>query len=208
MRARSLLFPLAAFGLLAACDGSPTAAGDPLDEGSFVATVTGSVSASFNAAGRFHLFDPPPVQGFARPGHFRLHAADLDAQNQRGQMFEMQRLGGSVPPVGRYTLVPDPLRAADSTAFSAQYSFIQGQTHLRYIARAGEVEITRSTPQRVEGRFRFTGAQVCAITPDRPACLWPLLPWQELPDLDALPAVEVSGTFVATWAPSAPGFGG
>jgi hypothetical protein len=54
----------------------------------------------------------------------------------------------------------------------------------------------------------FTGAQVCDVTRNQPLCQGPLLPSESAPDFDALPATEVSGSFVATPAPPFSSFGG
>jgi hypothetical protein len=217
MRARSLLFPLVGLGLLTlgGCDHHPVAA-EPDDEGVLVASVSGVLTTEFNGTGGFRLFTPPPFQGFVRPSEFALFASQIDQRSQRGQELELRSAGSGVPVVGRYPVLPTwigPLQPAGPDAgaaphFDASYSYIEGRTNQRFIARSGEVEITYSSPDRVEGSFHFTGVRICTITPEQPLCRWPLFPWDERPDLETLPSIQASGSFSVRRAPPVPGFGG
>jgi len=211
MRARSLVFPLAAALLLAAGCGSDAPTGTtPPDEGAFDASVDGVVSARFTGDGRFSVFETPRFGGTVPGGHFLLFASDVDAQRRRGQSFDLMRPSGEIPAVGRYRIEPFTPGSFSAGSFEARYSFVQGDTSHVFVARAGEVHVTHSSRDRVEGHFRFSGARICLIARDQalPVCRWPVAPWEPQPDLDALPPVEVTGTFAAVPARPVPGFGG
>jgi hypothetical protein len=212
MRARSLLFPLATTLLLAAACGSdsPTAAIGP-DDGVFDAAVSGAVSTNFRGQGFFHVLERPPAFGLTVPISpiFFLTAHESELTTRRIQMFELRYFGGGLPPVGRHSL-DEPLflarGVATPTGFAASYVFIDlGARHM-FIGHTGEVEITRSSRDRVEGRFRFTAvAPGCDTGTSLSACIVIVDPDRPLPDPATLPTVVVNGNFSAVPRPGVPG---
>lgn len=172
--------------LLAAC-------ADPLGHAKasrFEATVEGAVRATYEGAGDFHAGSDPRV---GEPMVFTLSSEGAEAGTS--QSFILHRRGGGIPAVGSYVL--GPLESVDGRpqGFTAYYSR-RGDNRLEaYAARSGELEITVSSAERVEGRFRFTGSLYCSRAlqgSERP--VGSCDPGAISPDA---PSVEVAGSFVA-----------
>jgi hypothetical protein len=190
----SLLGLLAAVGV-AACDVHPTGVAAP-EDARFVASVSGTTTQGYDGRGFFYAFVPPA--GLPRPAHFTLFSTEVDRPNQRAQQFELKLWNATRPAEGRHPIQPlvNPFGGGEPT-FHARYSQLSGATNDLYVARSGEVEITHSSADRVEGTFHFTGARVCRMTPEEPGCRWPRFPGEPAIDLDTLPAIDVTGSFVA-----------
>lgn len=191
----------AALAALAACDGSPTA---PRTDPGFTATIRGSVQDELQGTGQFHQIPPDPTQPRPRPGRFVITGGGpFDSRS-----LMLFREGESLPAPGTYPLAPlAPFAppAAGARGFTAVYIRRQGDSLEGFTSVEGELRITVSTPARVEGTFRFGGRRNCAgktvgtLGPGAMAslsCEYPIDP--------ALPAVEVTGSFVATAGPTPP----
>ena len=181
-RARFLLAALATLPALAACADTPTGSEDAP---SFTATIRGSVQDEYLGAGFFHLVEPPA--GMASPGTFTIHSHDGAGR----QSFLLFREGAVRPAPGRYPLASS---AAGPVRFAAVYhrvspDRVSPERVEGFTAIAGELEVTVSREDRIEGSFRFTGVRNCLGTPARVDCTNP-------PDLTQ-PRVEVAGSFVA-----------
>lgn len=176
-RARFLLAALAALPALAACADTPTG---PEGAPSLTATIRGSVQDEFLGAGFFQRVEPPA--GAASPGLFTIHSHDAPLR----QSFLLFREGDARPGPGRYPLAAT---AAGPVRFGAVYQRVTADRVEGFTAIAGELQVTVSREDRIEGSFRFTGVRNCLGTPARLDCTTPLDPAQ--------PRVEVSGSFVA-----------
>lgn len=186
----------AVLAALAGCDDAPTASGaDPV----FLATVRGSVQEEFRGTGQFSRLLSDPVDP-AGPGpdlgSYVIGAgSSFDARS-----FSLHREGTDIPAPGVYPLVSS---AAGPRRFVAIFTRRQGDTLEGFTSVRGELRIVVSTPSQVEGTFRFEGKRNCAGTVSgeskpgataRLECTHPIDP--------ALPAVEVTGSFVATPGPT------
>lgn len=176
---RIQLVAVAGMVMLAGC--SPT---DAAARGSFLhATVQGSVREEYRGTGEFGMDNLPTTFVLTSAG--RGEAA--------GRSFSLRRpQQAGHPEAGSYPLVLPHQVASGGEAFTAIYTRAVGPGHESFISRAGTVEITRASPRRVEGTFRFEGVLCTARTPERQigACDPARIP----PDA---PTVEVSGTFSA-----------
>lgn len=184
----------AVLAVLAACDDAPTAsAGDPV----FLATVRGSVQEEFRGTGQFsRLFPDRAGPAGADLGNYVISAgSSVDARS-----FSLHREGTDIPAPGVYPLVAS---AGGPRRFIAVFTRRQGDALEGFTSVRGELRIVVSTPSLVEGTLRFEGKRNCAGTVSgrsgpgvtaRLECTHPIDP--------ALPAVEVTGSFVATPAPT------
>ncbi len=201
-RARFLLAALASLPALAGCAESPTG---PEDAAAFVATVRGSVRDDFQGSGRFHHnpWNPYPQH---HPGAFSISAGHhFDPAS-----FTLFREGPGLPDPGTYPLA---VIGAGSSRFVGVYVRRHGDVLEGFTSTGGELRITVSTPDRIEGTFRFQGIRNCegSVTstgtvrgtsypaPGSSAqlgCKHPIDPAQ--------PTVEVTGSFVAVSAAAKP----
>jgi hypothetical protein len=75
---------------------------------------------------------------------------------RRGQSLMLYRRGAGQPKPGRYELeIVDPAQPT-SRGFTAFFRRVVGDTSEAYAARAGEIVITASDQDRIQGTFRFT----------------------------------------------------
>lgn len=188
-RYRFLLATLAALPALAGCAESPTGS---TEAPAFVATVRGSVRDDFRGAGRFHHHPGNPSPQYF-PGVFSISAGTpFDPAS-----FQLFREGSGLPEPGTYPLA---VVAAGSRRFVGVYVRRNGDALEGFTSTGGDLRITVSTPDRIEGTFRFQGIRNCSGTvagtsPPAPgssarlSCDHPVDPAQ--------PAVEVTGSFVA-----------
>jgi hypothetical protein len=199
-RSRFLLATLAALPALTACAESPTGS---TEAPAFVATVRGSVRDDFRGSGWFH-HHPGNPSPHVLPGAFSISSGTpLDPAS-----FMLFREGPGLPGPGTYPLAAT---AAGSRRFVAVHVRRLGDVLEGFTSTGGELRITVSTPDRIEGTFRFGGIRNCsgtvtstgtaAGTPApgssaRLSCDHPIDPAQ--------PAVEVTGSFVAVPAGAIP----
>lgn len=193
-RSRFLLATLAALPALAGCADSPTAS---TEAPAFVATVRGSVRDDFRGSGWFHHHPGLPYTQFFL-GAFSISAGTpFDPAS-----FQLFRDEPGLPEPGTYALAG----TAGSRRFVGVYVRRHGDALEGFTSTGGELRITVSTPDRIEGTFRFGGIRNCSgsVTstgtvrgtsypaPGSSAhlgCKHPIDPAQ--------PAVEVTGSFVA-----------
>ena len=154
------------------------------------ATVQGAVDATYEGNGDFHVGGDRDA-GIAIK--FSLSSSGKDHAN--GQSFLLWRHGIGRPATGSYTLQAPNYTSKRWDSFAAVYTRRVGNIHEGYVAQSGEVEITLSTSNRVEGTFRFRGLRYYAREVQGAA------PPQgsgrpDVVDPNA-PAIEVSGSFVA-----------
>ncbi|HEV2146121.1 MAG TPA: hypothetical protein VGR37_01755 [Longimicrobiaceae bacterium] len=150
----------------------------------FRATVTGTVQADYHGGGDFQVGADSRLGGALA---FALFSASEEAGAR--QSFSLQRVGSTLPARGIY-----PITLKDG--FTAQYLREVDRTLQAFVARSGELEITHSSAERVEGRFRLVGFQYCARdlkggrVPEGPC----RIPEAIIPDA---PIIEISGSFRA-----------
>lgn len=177
IRPRFLSAALAALPALAGCADTPIA---PLGTPSFTATIRGSVQDEYLGAGHFQTIARPA--GTEIPPLFAIFSSD----GAGGQSFRLLREGADRPAPGRYPLAAS---AAGARRFAANYLRRRGDLAEGFTATEGELVVVVSTPDRVEGTFRFTGVRNCTGSGSSVRCTYPLDPTQ--------PRVEVAGSFVA-----------
>ena len=152
---RSRLTALTALGfvaVIAACDS--TGSTGPQSDNSYLrASINGALNTSYEGSGQFWLGTGThrPTQ----PSTFSLFSAGHGASTN--QTFLLFRPGAELPKAGTYTL------GVAGAGFQAHFSRTadQGQTLEAFAASSGELKITRSSPERLEGHFRMTGFQFC-----------------------------------------------
>lgn len=190
---RMTILALASLSALAACDSDPVGA-EP-DGSSFVASVGGNFEATYEGRGYFHAFNPP--RGLPRPAMFTLHSAEPDRVNRQVQSFSLHRWGTELPAVGSYSIGRTSLQEGDPQLFQASYDRTVGRTVERYTGISGEVQITASSAERIEGTFRFTGVHTCTGTQSYMQCTFYAGPDGSQTDSADRATIEVSGSFVA-----------
>jgi hypothetical protein len=186
MRMRQMSVLLGGLVLGAACE---TVSTGPDAEGTSFQGLAEGASVTFQAAGSFQLFTPPPEPG-TRVAAFHLHASQYDLQRRTLQNLQLQRLGDELPTPGTFRLGRDVSVAGGFTAFYLH----AGETgYEQFLATDGEVVITVATADRLEGTVRFDAARICSGTGHSISCTWDLS--REVgPDA---PRVRVTGSFTA-----------
>ena len=111
-----------------------------------------------------------------------------------GQSFVLRRRQeAETPGTGEYPIATPGAAGAPADAFEVVYSRAASGGHESFVAQSGAVVITRSSPDRVEGTFRFSAAPSCARTPSSgPTGTCGVANGSEAP------ALEVHDSFVAT----------
>ena len=158
------------------CESQPT---DP--DADAKSTISGANSLTFEGTGEFYA---PP----ASPS-FRL--VSRAKQGSVNHTFQMGRPNGGRPAVGKYPLA---LRSELQAYFSRTGN--NGGTYEAFATSSGELEITVSRSDRIEGRFRISGFRFCLREQQSGsrtgvACTVPVA------DDPSAPRIEVSGSFVA-----------
>ncbi len=173
---------LTALAVLGGCDYNPVGYTGP---SRFVASIEGSVTASYEGTGIFHTTPP----GLPRPFSFALQSQGTGSASNQGFEF----LAKERPATGLYELRQGNL--LDGDFLHAAFTVREGNTISRFAAQAGEVEITDSTPDRVEGTFQFTGV-LRSICEESRSMGGHFLSCTGVTDHDP-PTVRISGTFEA-----------
>lgn len=168
--------------LVAACRDS-----GPIPDGWLTAHIVGAVQTEFEGTGYFSAGSGPPGGVSVR---FGLGSRGTGAST--GQRFSLDRPGNGRPGTGRYTLAPlEPDEDGNLVGFTAYYYRTADSVSEGYTASSGEVEITRSSGDVVEGEFRFSGVLYSYSSADSV--------WYTGPNtLDpGAPTIEVTGSFGA-----------
>ena len=176
MLRRSLICSMAT--VLLACEAQTTA---PTAAGEVTAHVQGSEgSAEYVGSGEFGTNRHPIAM--SRPGIFSIRSVDRRAVPV--QRLALWRRGSEQPTTGTFSI-------GGAGDFAARYEVIHDDGALvGYSAHEGELEITASTDERLEGTFRFAARRNCVGTPSMMSCTAGPLPAD-------VPSVEVAGTFSA-----------
>lgn len=174
--------------LLVGCQ-STEPAGPP--QSSFLrANITGAVAATYEGTGDFWTGGNREL---GRPMTFGINSQGRGSAE--GHRFSLWRQREGRAGRGSYALSPPDYTREEWDSFAAVYSRVNGETMEAFVAQSGVITITASSPERVEGTFRFTGIRYCASsisgTPRTEGSCRPSEIDPEAPTLD------VSGTFVA-----------
>jgi hypothetical protein len=176
---------------LVGCTGEGAVA--PREASWLRADVRGAVTAEYEGLGEFWTGQHPTLGT-----RFVVNSGATDRAGEQTVM--LFRKGGGQPPAGTYPLSAVAPRDADSRGFTVLYFRAAGDTAESYGAAAGEVDITRSDEDRIEGKFRATAyrysARALRGAPGGVAT-------GSSGNLDpGAPRIEVSGSFRAVPAPS------
>jgi hypothetical protein len=150
--------------------------------------VDGAVQVSYQGNSQFSSAVNTALA--SRPVVFTLFSTGVGPSSDK--TFQVYREGAGVPGVGTF---PVGVGLPATSAFNAVYTRVgaTGETLEGYAASSGELVITVSRPERLEGNFRFTGFRYCSRTGNgsEAACVVPRVPPA------GAAAVRVSGSFVA-----------
>ena len=176
MLRRSLVCSLAA--ALLACETHTTA---PTAGGEVTAQVQGSEgSGEYVGSGEFGTNRHPIAT--SRPVIFSIRSVDRRAVPV--QRLTLWRRGSEQPTTGTFSI-------GGTGDFAARYEVIHDDgARVGFSAHEGELEITVSTDERLEGTFRFAARQNCIGTSSMMSCTAGPLP-------SDVPSVEVGGRFSA-----------
>jgi hypothetical protein len=172
--------------LLGACSDGTAAEGPSW----FVASLSGEVAKEYEGTGDFSVgrdFEDSPR-------YFKMNSKGADTVVE--ERFWLRWPNERRPREGTYALVPHADPYGSPRGVTGVYSWDRGDNVTEpfraelYVATGGTIEITRSTPEEVEGSIRFSGVQVTK---------WgPILPERDdpryAPNPNA-PKIEVSGSF-------------
>ena len=160
------------------CDSPPT---EPEADASLQATTGGATNLTFEGSGQFYAT--------AAPLTFRL--VSRAKGSSESQTLQIGRMNAGPPAVGKYPL---GLRTEILAHFSRTGD---NGTDEAFATSSGELEITISRPDRIEGSFRISAFRFCLREQQQSgsrtgvACTVPTAA-----DPSA-PRIEVSGSFVA-----------
>ncbi|HEY0022372.1 MAG TPA: hypothetical protein VGB24_05660 [Longimicrobium sp.] len=174
---------VAALYVLASC-GDPVGSGEP---GWLRASLSGAVSGSYQGTGDF--LD----QANREVGPRRMFSVVSTTAGPNPESFSFYRQNGNRPAVGTYQLELVDQSDFKAVGFFAFYTRATSDRVESFVAQSGEVVITRSTSNRVEGTFRFVGFRYCAIPRTGNGQEGPCSP--PATALVGAPTVEVSGSF-------------
>jgi hypothetical protein len=136
----------------AACESiwSPTA-----PEPRFFASVEGARVHEYTGSGHFYAGRLPRRPPGIGPQLFTIESHGIGAA--RGILVQLTRTGPEIPEPGVYAI------GAGEAEFRVQLSYLssRGATLESFMGEAGELVITRATPNTIEGTFRFDAVRRC-----------------------------------------------
>lgn len=189
---RSAVPALAAILSLSACVESPAGS---LRPSFFSAAVRGAVETIYEGTGEFHTGTPGP-------GQSQFQITSTGTGEMSNHSFALTRWDGGRLGTGRYPLALVAINRDDRRqpkGITFQY-FVRSAGRIeQYVADSGEVEITHSSSDRVEGKFSLHGIRYCAreiirsnppVPPEGPC---------ELPAtaIAGAPEITITGSFAA-----------
>jgi hypothetical protein len=183
---RTFAFATVALLMTACTDTEPTMSTAPSFLRATIQQAAGSIS--YDGKGMFNVSSNPAA------GIKTSFSVYSETQGAARQDLMLYRQGDGRPAAGHYELrMMDPADGA-SRGFTAWYSRTVGDTVEMFAARSGEVIITKSSPDAVEGTFRFS-----ARLSDRRWGGPGTAPGGErIDDAADVPVIEISGSFRAT----------
>jgi len=161
------------------CESHPT---EPEADAAAKATSSGVINLTFEGTGEFYA----P----AAPAAFRLVSRAKGSSET--QTLQLSRPNGGRPAVGKYPL---GLQTELQAFFSRTGN--NGGTYDAFATSSGELEITVSRPDRIEGSFRISGFRFCLREQQQSGSRTGVACPVPVADDPSAPRIEVSGTFVA-----------
>jgi hypothetical protein len=203
---RCTLLAVLVLGLpVTACSSEQAA---PIDtEGWLSATIQRSPGAaeenrlSYSGTGVFRSSSDFPDLPPEVPEFFTLFSVGVG--NSIGQQISLARVAAERPEVGSYSII-GPQRQPGHEGWIAHYQATRGDSVAQYATIEGELEITASSAEQVEGRFTFQLVHTSTCSTDwwragfdpeevlESPCVWHLE--RDIP-LTELPVTEISGSF-------------
>jgi hypothetical protein len=145
------------------------------------AVVQGDVPVTYQGTGSFGMDYMPRTFVLTSSG----------TGSATGQSFVLRRRqDAELPGTGEYPIGAGAAEVS-AGAFEVVYSRTASGGHESFVAQSGTVVITRSSPDWVEGTFRFSAAPSCARGPSGPTGTCGVAN-------AGAPGVEVHGSFAAT----------
>ncbi len=160
------------------CDSPPT---EPAADASLQAKVSGVTNLTFEGTGQFYAPVDPPS--------FRLVSRAKGSSEE--QTLQIGRMNAGRPAVGKYPL---GLRTEILAHFSRTGN---NGTYEAFATSSGELEITVSRPDRIEGSVRMSGFRFCFREQQQTGSRTGVACTAPTADAPSAPKIEVSGSFVA-----------
>ena len=160
------------------CDSPPT---EPEADASLQATISGVTNLTFEGTGQFYAT--------VAPLSFRL--VSRAKGSSENQTLQLGRMNAGLPTVGKYPL---GLRTEILAHFSRTGN---NGTYEAFATSSGELEITASRPDRIEGSFRISGFRFCLREQQQTGSRTGVACTVPTADDPSAPRIEVSGSFVA-----------
>lgn len=171
-----------AMGLTSCSESGPT--GDE-PSGSFHATIQGT-EGTITYLGTGSFVTGLEVRG---PSAHRFQLYSRGLGESEGHSIGLYRFGAEVPAVGVYELGPvDPQNPVGFVAYHHRRS-AEGLDS--YVSLTGDVLVSLSTADRVEGTLSITAAQYCSLRADNSS--WCVSPLSAMGNRQ----IEIAGSFVA-----------
>lgn len=155
------------------------------------AEVQGAVETVYEGSGYFRTGSDPRVSV-----KFTLNSDGVGPH--AGQWLMLYRPGHGRPGEGAYALAPVEAEDGSPRGFTAYYGRTADDKAEAYTAVSGEVSISESSDNRVEGSFRFAAVRYCWSRTDGSPEGWCTSPNIITP---GQPEVEVTGSFLAVPPP-------
>ena len=160
------------------CDSPPT---EPEADASLQAATSRVTNSSFEGTGQFYAT--------VAPLSFRL--VSRGKGSSENQTLQIGRMNAGRPAVGKYPL---GLRTEILAHFSRTGN---NGTYEAFATSSGELEITVSRPDRIEGSFRISGFRFCLREQQQSGSRTGVACTVPTADDPSAPRIEVSGSFVA-----------
>jgi hypothetical protein len=157
------------------------------DVGYVRATAAAEARTQYEGTGEFNLDNLPRT--------FVISSRETGSTGS-GSLLFWRRQTDELPRPGVYPIAPPDDSQDTWDGFAADYTRAASGGVESFVARSGQVEITRVSPQRVEGTFRFAGVRNCA-RPAPGSDARPSGPCDPAAVDLAAPTIEVSGSFSA-----------
>ncbi|GBD32533.1 hypothetical protein HRbin33_01503 [bacterium HR33] len=178
--------------LVPACQ-APTAG---LDSSWFRAQIRGAVQTEYEGTGWFNV-GSDPRRGISV--QFTLYSSGVGTYT--GQRFQLYSPGKGRPGQGIYGLAPLEVKDGSLQGFTAYYHRVAGERSESYTAVSGRVNVAKSSGNRVEGDFDFTGVLYCWSNTSGTPEGWCTSPNTITP---GAPQIQVTGSFsVVAFRPGA-----
>lgn len=167
-------------GMAVALHGCESHTTQPEADASLQGTTSGASNVTFEGTGHFYAPAAPP--SFRLVSHGKGSSAN--------QTLQIGRMNAGPPAVGKYPL---GLRTEILAHFSRTGT---NGTYEAFATSSGELEITVSRPDRIEGSFRISGFRFCLREQQQTGARTGVACTAPTADDPSAPRVEVSGSFV------------